>query len=518
MDTHDKEYWRSLEQLAQTDKFKEFLHREFPAGTVELANNAWSRRSFLTTMGASLALAGLTSCRRPVEKIVPYVTRPEEIDPGVPNYYATTMPLGLSAYGVIVTTHEGRPTFIEGNPLHPSSKGAVNPLVQASLLDLYDPDRSKSVLHKGKESKWADFVTWWKEQYAKYKENGGEGLAVLSETFNSPTLARLKRVFEETFPKATWVAWEPISDENIYRGIEDATGQRLQPVYHFDRAKVILTLDCDFLGSESESVKHTTAFSNGRRVESQKDDMNRLYVVEPNTSVTGMMADHRVRSDEIRVFLAALADALSKRGIQAEFTPHTWGSVDRRVVEALADDLLANRGRSIAVAGRRQPPIVHHMLMLLNRALGNIGGGAPITYRTMDDAIAFDPPRLNLLDYFVQDGRIDTLVVLGGNPVQNLPADLGWAVSFAKVANVVHFGSHVDETAQHSTWHVPRAHYLESWGDAASIDGTASVIQPNVRPLHNSHADVEFAALLAGGEEKSAHDLVRETWNERFLA
>ena len=201
MELKGKEYWRSLEQLAKTDKFNEFLHNEFPKGTADLAgNNHWSRRSFLTTMGASMALAGLTGCRRPVEKIVPYVTRPEGVDPGMPLKYATTMPFGISSHGVVVTTYEGRPTFIEGNKLHSSSLGAVTPMIQASLLDLYDPDRSKSVLKGGKESSWDDFDLWWKEQHANYKENGGKGMAVLSETFNSPTLARLRRKFEKTFP------------------------------------------------------------------------------------------------------------------------------------------------------------------------------------------------------------------------------------------------------------------------------------------------------------------------------
>ncbi|MCX6834786.1 MAG: TAT-variant-translocated molybdopterin oxidoreductase, partial [candidate division Zixibacteria bacterium] len=362
MEANEKEYWRSIEQLAGTEQFKEFLHREFPAGTVELANNAWTRRSFLTTMGASLALAGLTSCRRPVEKIVPYVIRPEEIDPGVPNYYATTMPLGLSAYGVIVTTHEGRPTFIEGNPLHPSSKGAVNPMVQASLLDLYDPDRSKSVLHKGKESSWADFAKWWKEQHTKYRANGGEGLAVLSETFNSPTLVRLKRQFHEIFPKAKWVAWEPISDENIYRGIEMATGQVLEPVYYFGRARRILALDCDFLGTESEAIDSTHVFSSGRRVRSQRDDMNRLYVVEPNLTVTGMTADHRVRcaGRDVKHFVVVLGRVLAKKGLDAGIeASDSDGSFDPDLVNALADDLLSHRGLSLVIAGRRQPPEVH---------------------------------------------------------------------------------------------------------------------------------------------------------------
>ncbi len=519
MEAKGKDYWRSLDHLSQTDEFKEFLHREFPKGTIELADNAWTRRSFLTTMGASLALAGLTSCRRPVEKIVPYVIRPENVDPGVPNYYATTVPIGLSAYGVIVRNYEGRPTFIEGNPLHPSSGGAVSAQIQASILDLYDPDRSKTVLHKGADSTWEDFVKWWKTQHAKFKANGGVGLAVLSETFNSPTLARLKKQFEETFPGAFWVPWEPISDENIYRGIEDATGQKLQPIYHFDRAKVILSLDCDFLGSESESVKHTTAFSKGRRVESQKDDMNRLYVVEPNMSVTGMMADHRVRSctSDVGLFLRAVAGGLIAHDVDVGLVPYYGETFDLQVAKSLADDLLSHRGKGLVIAGRRQPPEVHHMVMLLNQALGNIGGEAPIAYRPMPFAAISTVAGHYPLNRYLELGRVSTLVVLGSNPMLSMPANRGFEAIFRKVPNRVHFGSHVDETGSRSPWHIPRSHYLESWGDAASVDGTVSVIQPNILPLHNSHNDVEMFALLAYGEEKSAHDLVRDTWNERFL-
>jgi len=514
MELKGKEYWRSLEQLAGTDDFKDFLEREFPKGTVELANNNWSRRSFLTTMGASLALAGLTSCRRPVEKIVPYVTRPEEIDPGVPNYYATTMPLGLSAYGVIVTTHEGRPTFIQGNPLHPSSKGAVNPIVQASLLDLYDPDRSRSVLHHSKESTWDDFVAWWKEQHAKYKQNGGEGLAVLSETFNSPTLARLKRQFHETFPKAQWVAWEPISDENIYKGIELATGRVLQPVYDFSRAKVVLALDCDFLGTESEAIANTAGFTEARRVRSRSDKMNRLYVVEPSMTVTGMMADHRVAVDRTRVgpFLFALARAVTARGVPIEFArgvnrPSTEIASD--FVQALSGDLGMHRGECLVVAGRAQPPAVHAMACAMNAALGNVGRA--VAYHEMTDMNLSSDADLAALAASVENNAVRTLIIAGGNPVFSAPRNLLFSSLLKKVADPVHLSSHVDETSLRCSWHLSRTHFLESWADAGSWNGTKSVVQPVIAPLMQGHGDIELCALLEGGEEVSAHDLVRET-------
>ncbi len=501
MELKGKAYWRSLEHLAKTDKFKAFLHDEFPKGTAELAgDNSWSRRSFLTTMGASLALAGLTGCRRPVEKIVPYVTRPEEIDPGVPLKYATTMPFGLSAYGVVVTTHNGRPTFIEGNELHPSSGGAVNPIVQASLLDLYDPDRSKTVLKSGKESSWDDFVVWWQAQYAKYKETGGEGLAVLSETFNSPTLARLKRQFHDTFPKAKWIAWEPISDENIYRGVEMATGQVLQPLYDFSKAKVILSLDCDFLGTESESISATRGFSKARRVMSQSDEMNRLYVVEPSMTVTGMMADHRRPLQAYDAISALMVSVLNRaKGFQSSDV----------FEDALSADLVGPKSRSLCLGGRNLSSEMHAAFVSINQQSGNTG----ITMRFVDlpDAVRPDTAALGDLIASMQGGNVETLLMLGGNPINDSPADFYFLAGAEKVSNVIQLSSHVNETTSASTWHINRAHYLESWGDARAADGTVSVIQPMISPLHDGHDDASVFSLVTTGEEAKSYDVVRET-------
>lgn len=516
MEPENKEYWRSLEQLAETDKFREFLENEFPKGTAELADSGWSRRSFLTTMGASLALAGLAGCRRPVEKIVPYVTRPENVDPGVPNYYATTMPLGVSAYGVVVTSFEGRPTFIKGNELHPSSRGAVDSKIQASLLDLYDPDRSISVLRNNNESSWDDFVAWWQERYAGYTDNGGEGLAVLSETFNSPTLARLKRRFHETFPRARWVAWEPVSDENVYKGIEAATGQTLQPVYDFSKARVILSLDCDFLGTESENVANTRGFSDGRRVTKQSDDMCRLYVAEPSMTVTGMMADHRVRMRRSQVgdFLVSLAGALARKGIDSGFAGENH-SFDNKLIDTLADELISQRGESLIVAGRSQSPEVHRLCAALNDTLSNTG--ETVKYFKMPDASNSDTAAFSQLVTDMEQGRVESLMLIGGNPAFNAPTDLHFNTALKSVKEIVHLSSHVDETSKLSTWHIPRAHYLESWGDARSADGTPSVIQPMIEPLHGGHSDVKTIALMVLGDDTQPLDVVRKTWSSDFF-
>lgn len=259
-------------------------------------------------MGASIALAGIAGCRRPIEKIIPYVSQPEEIIPGVPNYYATTMPFGNSSYGLVVECHEGRPTKIEGNPEHPSTLGASNILIQASILGLYDPDRSKSVMHNGREKSFEDFYAFWSELYSTYSSNRGKGLAVLSESFSSPTLARYKKEFAKNFPDAIWSTYEPISDENILRAAKNVSGKSLRPIYHYDKADVILSLDSDFLQTESENLTAARGFAEGRNINNNNGSMNRLYAVESSYTVTGAMADHRMRLSNYQIgeFLRAL--------------------------------------------------------------------------------------------------------------------------------------------------------------------------------------------------------------------
>ena len=253
-----------------------------------------SRRDLVKFMAASISLAGLTSCRRPVETILPFVDPPERMVPGVPRHYATTMPLALSAYGLVVKSVDGRPIKIEGNPLHPSTAGASNLLMQAAMLGLYDPDRSQTVRHDGAEKTWDDFVAAWQQSEPSHRENGGSGLAVLSESFSSPTLTRLRSGFQARFPNARWATFDPTSDENVFKGVELAAGRAYQPVYALEKAKIILSLDSDFLLTDAENVAHARGFAKGRRVASAQDSMNRLYVAESGYSLTGANADHRM--------------------------------------------------------------------------------------------------------------------------------------------------------------------------------------------------------------------------------
>lgn len=517
--SHGRRYWRSLDQLAETPQYKEFLNREFPEGTTQMSegegDNAWSRRSFLTLMGASMALAGLAACRKPVEKIIPFVDRPEGQTPGTPLSYATTMPMGNSALGMLVTSNDGRPTKVEGNPMHPSSHGAASVVMQASILNLYDPDRSQAVLQGKNESDWPAFVSFWLD-HLENNHSRGEGLAVLSEAFSSPTMWRLREAFLKKYPRARWVGYESISDENRYRGIEIALGGRYQPLYDFSGVKTIVSLDADFVGSETDSLRHAATFADGRRVLSETDEMSRLYVIESSFSITGGMADHRLRlpSSQVAGFALAFAGHLKTLGLKIDslsgLTARPGAAYKMEWVALLAEELISNKGRSLIIAGRNQPPAVHALVCALNSALGNVGKS--VRYVKPKDSLYSSDDDLAALVNDMNSGSVKTLLMIGGNPVYNGPSDIAFGEALSKVPTSVHLSSHNDETSALSSWHLNRAHFLESWGDARGLDGTASVIQPLIKPLHGGISDVDMAILLATGSASSGYDAVRQTW------
>jgi MoCo/4Fe-4S cofactor protein with predicted Tat translocation signal len=508
-----KDYWKSLEQLDGSKEFTKFLDSEFPVVADEGQESPVSRRNFLSLMGASFALAGLTGCRRPVEKIVPHVTPPEELIPGVPVEYNTTMPNGLYAYGVTVRTYDGRPIKIEGNPLHPSTQGSSNSFVQAEILNIYDPDRSKVVLQNGAERTWDDFVVAWRELYKKYSTNKGEGLAILSHPFSSPTQKRLAQDLNRRFANSTWTAYEPVTDENSYKGIKAATGRDLIPIYHFDKAKTILSIDSDFLLLEKDSTRQTRAFASGRKITSPEDEMNRLYVVESALTVTGAAADHRIamHSSETGAFVGSLALKLASLGIAVKGISDLDVNISEKFndkwLSAVASDLIAHSGASIVVAGQSQSIAVHALVASINSALGNIG--STVEYRFLDGDFVPDGADLAKLKYDIDNGNVSTLIILGCNPVYDAPFDF----NLDKIENTIHFGLHVDETGKSARWHAPQAHFLESWGDAKSIQGMNSVIQPMIEPLYtDAKSTTEFLNLVATGEDSRGYDIVRETW------
>ncbi len=511
-----KDYWRSLEQIADTPQFREFLHREFPEHAWEL-DNSISRRNFISIMSASLALAGLTGCRRPVDKIVPYVAPPEELVPGQPFHYATSMPFGVGGYGLVVETHEGRPTKIEGNRLHPSTRGASSAITQASLLGLYDPDRSHKPLYRGVEKEWAEFVAFWHDLYPRYLQKKGEGLAIIAESTSSPTFFRLYEEFRKNFPEADFVVYEAVSDEKIYKGIKLATGQTLQPLYHFDRAKVILSLDADFLLTESGNIAATRKFAQSRRIQSENDSMNRLYVVEGVFSLTGAMADHRLRlpSSQVVHFAIALAGELQTLGLSlniSDLPDSIAADIDKKWLNVLARDLLASAPNSLLIAGRRQPPEVHALVAAINHAIG--ATGITVDYARPDGLIYPDSDAFASLSRKIESGSVTSVIILGGNPVYNSCADIDVKTVLGKVEHSVHLSPYIDETSQLTEWHLPQSHFLESWGDVRSLDGTLGIIQPMIEPLYDSHSSLEMMSLLVTGRDRRGYDIVRYYWQD----
>ena len=506
-------YWRSLAQLEDLPEYRDALEREFPEGASESPDGI-SRRDMMMLLGASLSLAGLAGCRRPVEEIVPYVTAPEDTLPGIPRHYATTMPFRRSAYGLIVESHEGRPTKIEGNPAHPATLGASSVRVQASMLGLYDPDRSQSVMQKDARKSWADFVSAWGQLSKTHDANDGAGLAILTGSFSSPTLARLTSDLREKYSKAHWATYDAVSDENRLAGLRQAAGRDIDLMLRFDRASVILCLDADPLLTDPETIRHAHGFADGRRAGPSGGAMNRLYAVEGVYSLTGAMADHRLRleSRQVASLVGALAARLGAPGAPAGADVPGVPGVDARWMEAVAKDLLANRGKSLIVAGDRQPPAVHAAVCALNAHLGN--AGKTVSYYETKDAGLPDVSSLVSLVSAMKAGTVQTLVILNGNPVFDAPADLDFAAAMAKVPQTIALGHSVDETSAGAEWHIPSAHYLESWGDARAVGGTVSVVQPLILPLFGGKSAIEVLGLMYSGQDRPGYDIVRETWNE----
>ncbi len=522
MNETGKQYWRGIEDSGLGKAADElvtsiipagtpdWLHREFPEGAFEL--DAPSRRTLFKLMGASLGLAGLTACSRPVEKIFPASKGVEDVIPGNPTYYSTVTSLGGCGTGLLVESHEGRPTKIEGNPEHPFSKGACSAFAQASILGLYDPDRCREVLNDGRKSSWEEFANFAREHFDPSRRS--QRIRFLSGRINSPSLAALREQTLAKYPDARWVEYEPLSEDEAIAGAGMAFGRAVRPLYHFDHADVILSLDCDFLGLDAPTVTYTRDFAKGRRVASEKDTMNRLYVVESQFSVTGGMADHRLplRSSDIPAFALDLARQL--KVLPPALTVLNGTDLKLKWSAALARDLNRNRGRCLIVAGPRQPAIVHALAHAINQALGNAG-------KTVAYLDAVDSPHGSALQSLASEmraGQVDALVILGGNPVYDAPADLEFGAALSHVPATVYAGIEPNETAALATWNLPEAHYLEAWSDARALDGTVSIQQPLIRPLFGGRTHAEILALILDNKEQSGYDIVRKRWLAQWPA
>ncbi|MGI9167598.1 MAG: TAT-variant-translocated molybdopterin oxidoreductase, partial [Pyrinomonadaceae bacterium] len=466
-----KNFWRSLEELGDSPEFRKFVQREYPQHAEEW-DDPIERRTFLKLMGASLALGGLSGCvYQPPEKIVPFVRQPQEAVPGKALFFATAATLAGMATPLLARSNEGRPTKIEGNPDHPNSRSAdpadsgssaTDLFAQASVLGLYDPDRSQTVTYREEIRTWTTFLGEMRTALDEQRPKQGAGLRFLTETVTSPTLgAQLKAILVE-FPQAKWHQYEPVNRDDARTGAITALGQPVNTIYHFDQAQRILSLDADFLSGAPGTLRYARDFAARRRVTEGKHEMSRLYVVETTPTTTGASADHRwaVRPSEMEGFVSQLAARLGVQGLSASASspgqrPPPAADHGGGWIEPLASDLQQHRGASIVIAGSEAPPAVHALAHAINSTLGNIAKTVSYT----------DPLEVNSVDQreslreLVQDidvGRVELLVILGGNPAYNTPADLKLDQKrLFKTKLRVHLSSHKDETSELCHWHIP---------------------------------------------------------------
>jgi MoCo/4Fe-4S cofactor protein with predicted Tat translocation signal len=536
--TTGRAYWRGLDEAADTPEFREFLEKEFPAGASQLL--AGSRRTFLKLMGAGIALAGaatLPGCRQPDHKILPYSrTVPELAIPGRPLFYATSMPLpGGGAEGLLIETHDGRPTKIEGNPQHPANLGRTSVWAQAAILSMYDPDRVKAVQRVSatgvETTSWGAFEQWLRPVTARLAERQGEGLAVVVERRTGVTWNDLRERFLAMFPRARWVPYDAVDQSRVVAASIVAFGDpaAARPVYRWDKADVILTLDRDFLQLEAGSVRAAREFASRRRVLEKPTasggvSMTRLYAVESGFSITGAQADHRVRlaPSQIGAFLVEVARrVLSGRPAAGPLMAALNGvrtdgaGLDQRFVQAVAQDLSRHEGRALVVVGLSQPTWVHALAHAINGALGSIGEGRPVGFLPWTpDERTRGAEELARLAESMDQGQIDTIFVLDGNPCYDAPGDARFAERFAKVPNRVVLSNEDHETLEAATWRLPGATFLEAWDDTVSEEGTIAPVQPMIAPLFGGRSAIELLAMLMGQEQWEGYHLVRRAWQE----
>ena len=504
------QYWRSLEELAQTDGFYEMLHREFPRQASVWPEGS-SRRDFLKLMSASMALAGLSACvKQPLEPIVPYVRQPHEIVLGKPLFFASTMPFAGYGLPVLVESHEGRPTKIEGNPQHPASLGGTDVFMQASILDMYDPDRAQNVTYAGEIRSWNAFTDAMRGPLNSQRAVQGAGLRILTRTLTSPTLASQMSDVMKAYPQAKWIQWDAVSRDNTRAGAQMAFGQYVDTRYQLDKADIILALDGDFLSSGYPGFLLYTRQFSSRRNPDLKEKMSRFYSVQSTPTNTSGKADHSlpVRASEVEQIARAIAAGI---GMGAMGGGQAAAGPQKQFVDTVVKDLKAHPGAAVVIVGDNQPASVHALAHAMNQALGAVGN--TVVYSEPVEAKPMD--QLGALKELVSDmnaGNVDMLVIMGGNPVYDAPQDLQFAQAMNKVPLRVQHSLYHDETTDYCHWHSNATHYLEQWGDARAIDGTVSLIQPLIAPLYDGHSDYEFMQVVLGQTATSGFGIVQSYW------
>ena len=513
--TSGPRYWKSLDDLSETPAFKDWVANEFPAGAQEM--EGVNRRQFMKVMAASFGLAGMgvAGCRRPEHLILPYAKQPENLIPGVPVYYCSSPPGARDTAPVIVEPHTGRPTKIEGNPSYLPYGGGTTSHTQASVLDLYDPDRAKKSNDSGASLSPAAVRDRLDAIREKHLADGGAGLVFLAEPSTSPSRARLVHQIKEAFPKATWAEYTPIDETASEKAAAKIFGQPLRALPDYSSARRVLSLDADFLACGEGHLSSVRSFAKTRKVKDAKDagKMSRLYCVESTLTATGSAADHRLRlaSSEVPAFAAALALAVFQRKqtggpLAASLKKQAASAnLDQRWVDECAQDLVENPGKSLIVAGEHLPVEVHAVVIALNEALQ-----APVRYVTvpeMANGIEAAVAKLN-------SGSVQTLCILGGNPVFDAPADLDWSTAQGKAAQSLYLGASDNETAGQSQLFIARSHYLETWGDGRTLDGTLVPVQPMIEPLFQTFNELEVLARLAGNSQTDPHAIVQSTFQK----
>ena len=516
--SHGRMYWRSLGEFADTPQFREYLHREFPEQASEW-NDPKGRRQFLKLMSASLALAGVGACtKQPPEQIVPYVRQPEDLVPGRPLFFASAIPFSGVANPVLVESHMGHPTKIEGNPEHPASLGATDTFTQAAILGLYDPDRAKALTNRGEISAWGTFLGAMQSVVSRQKARQGAGLRFLTGPISSPSMAEVMASVLAALPQAKWHQYDPISSDGA-RAAALAGGGNGDALYHFDKADVVVSLDADFLTCGPGSVRYQKDFAAHRRVSEDNQQMSRLYSVESTPTLTGAKADHRLamKASEVEGFGRQLAGAVGA----AAPAGAGGGTIDPasaagKWVAAIAKDLQAHGGRSLVVPGEYQTAAVHTIARSINQTLGNVG--STVTYGPAVEASPTNQSAsLADLVHAMDAGQVEVLVMIGGlNPVYSAPADLKFAEKLAKVNLSVYHGLYNDETAYLCHWTVPDAHPLESWGDARAFDGTVTLMQPLIAPLYDGRSALEVLSTFTAQPDRRGYAIVKDYWTRSF--
>ncbi|PYT33708.1 MAG: molybdopterin oxidoreductase [Acidobacteria bacterium] len=506
-----REFWRSLEELSGDPAFQDLLHREFPRHASEWEEGL-DRRRFLQLAAASLALAGLSACtRQPLEAIVPYVKLPEEIVPGRPRFFATAATLGGYATGLLVESHEGRPTKIEGNPDHPASLGATDVFAQALVLGLYDPDRSQLLLELGEIRTWNAFVQRLQAALRAQQSQGGAGIRILTGTVTSPTLGDQVRSLVTRFPKARWHQYEASGRDNVRLGARLAFGESIETRYDFSRADVVLSLDADVLIASPGSLRYARDFADRRRVRGGQARMSRLYMIETSPTATGTLADHRLAIRSVRVprLAVALVAELGVGGTSG--SPERLADDEARFISSAAADLRGHAGRGIVVAGDQAPAAVHALVHAINDRLGNAGStvlhSAPVEVEPVDQVAS-----IRELVEDMRAGRVDLLAIIGGNPVFDAPADLGFTEALLKVPLRLRLGLEEDETSEYCHWHIPEAHTLETWTDARAYDGTVTLMQPLIEPLYAGKSAHELLSAFLDDPPRTGREILRDYW------